>query len=201
MTLPRGYDYDGDGAEETVSTEVWGCLSVLDTRMQRKAGGSLPRGKGLLLDYWGRPTADRVRLAVCTENGLGRLDLRTLKYDWLHAIAPISDCVLCDVDGDGEAEVVLGKADGYLLVYSAAGDLSHSLLVGAAVRGVAVVALADGGRAIVAALPGRIVAYSATLDRPQVVAVGEFGRLEAADEPGLLLAVGVDASLSAFRLP
>lgn len=200
MTLSHGFDYDNDGAEEIISTEVWGCLSVLDTQMRRKAGGSLPRGKGVLLEYWGAPAPGQARVAVCTENGLGRLDPATLKYEWLHALTPINDCVLGDVNADGVAEAVLGKADGYLLVYDAAGELARSLLVGEAVRAVAVVSGSAGPR-VVAALPGRLVAYSPALEEPQVVAVGEYARLEAADEPGVLLAAGADATLTAFHLP
>lgn len=200
MTLSRGSDYDGDGAEEIISTEVWGCLSVLDTQMRRKASGSLPRGKGVLLDYWGNPALGQIRVVVCTENGLGCLNPKTLEYDWLHALTPIHDCVLGDVDGDGVMEAVLGKADGYLLIYNAAGELARSLLVGEAVRAVAVVGGSAGPR-VVAALPGRLMAYSPALAQPQVVGVGEYVRLEAADEPGVLLAAGADATLTAFRLP
>lgn len=200
MTLPRGFDYDKDGAEEIISTEVWGCLSVLDTQMRRKSGGSLPRGKGVRLEYWGVPAPGQTRVAVCTENGLGRLDPATLKYDWLHALTPINDCVLGDVDADGVAEAVLGKADGYLLVFNAAGELLHSLLVGESVRAVTV-ANGSAGPRVVAALPGRLVTYSPALEAPQVLAVGEYVRLEAADDPGVVWAAGADATLTALRLP
>lgn len=204
MTLARGFDYDGDGVEETVSTEVWGCLSVLDANMKRKNGTYVPRGKGLLLDYYLPPTrgaADRpayAKIVHCTEAGVGLLDLPTLKYDWRHDITPVTDCVLADANADGKPEIVLAKEDGYILVYDGAGTLLHSRLVGEPVRAVAVVQGAQGP-VIAAALPGRIALYSGDLTNERELAGGEYRLLEPGDEAGMLLAAGEGAVLTAVK--
>ncbi|MFC1716792.1 hypothetical protein ACFL6S_24200 [Candidatus Poribacteria bacterium] len=116
MTLPRGFDYDDDGKEDIVSTEVWGALSVLDTDMRRRAGTRSPRGKGVMLEYWKPPTREEAKAIVCSENGFGLLDLKKLNFDWIHNVKPINNCVVADIDGDGRQEIILAKQDGYLLI-------------------------------------------------------------------------------------
>ena len=87
------------------------------------------------------------------------------KYDWFKPTQPLNDCLVGDLDGDGQQEIMLAKADGYILVYDEAGALVHTELVGEAIRALALVALPGGGRALAAALPGRIVAYSPDFSR------------------------------------
>jgi hypothetical protein len=196
MTLPRGFDYDGDGKQDIVSTEVWGVASVLDTDMRRRGGFNLPAGKGILLQYFEPPTPESARAVVCSENGVGLADLKTLKYQWLHGANPITDCVVADVDADGTLDIVVAKQDGYVLVYGEGGELKQSRLVGEPVRAVAV--LPGSGR-IVAALPGRLVLLGAE-EGVQVVAPGEYTKLIVAQQAGLLIAVGQSAGLDAFGL-
>jgi len=198
MTLPRSFDYNGDGKQEVVSTEVWGTLSVLSADMVRSAGGRLPRGTGLLLDYWQPPTAERAKALVCTDNGVGLLNLKTLAYDWLKSVNPISDCLAADVNGDGKQEVVLAKEDGYLLVYSETGELLRSELIGEPVRAVAAVKTSEGKAALVAALPGRLVRFDPGSGKQSVIAVGEYTKLAAAEGGSVLLAVGARATIEAF---
>ena len=200
MTLPRGFDYDGDGKQDIVSTEVWGCLSVLDTDMRRRAGARLPRGKGIMLQYWQPPTAEQARAVVCTENGVGLLDLKTLKYDWLRNIKPISDCLIADLNGDGTQEVILAKQDGYILVYDDSGDMTHSELVGEPISAIAAVPMPHGKCVLAGALPGRIVRFDLATGRHAIVAVGGCSRLASAGSEGVLLAFGDGATIEAFDL-
>ncbi|MBU0606800.1 MAG: PQQ-like beta-propeller repeat protein [Armatimonadetes bacterium] len=197
MTLRRGFDFDGDGGEETISTEVWGVLSVLDTNLKRKAGAGLSRGKGLLLDYYLPPTPEQVKVVVGTETGVGMLDAKTLQYDWRQVISPINACVLGDLDGDGKPEIVVAKEDGYLLVVDGAGNVRQSRLVGEPVRDVAVVRGA-GGPMVAAALPGRIVGLKPDLTGEAVLAAGDYTKLAAGEAPGVLLATGQGATISAL---
>jgi len=126
MTLSRGFDYNDDGKEDIVSTEVWGALSVLDADMRRRAGARSPRGRGVMLEYWNPPTQEEAKAIVCSESGIGLLDLKEINFDWLLNVKPINDCVIADIDGDGSQEVVLAKQDGYVLVYSETGELINS---------------------------------------------------------------------------
>ncbi|MEI6501302.1 MAG: PQQ-binding-like beta-propeller repeat protein, partial [Armatimonadota bacterium] len=197
MTLPHGFDFDGDGTQETISTEVWGVLSVLDANLKRKAGAGSPRGKGLLLDYYQPPTPRQARVVVCTETGVGVLDGRTLKYDWLQAVGPLNACALGDLNGDGKPEIVLAKEDGYLLVYDGAGALLQSRLMGEPARSVAIVPGAQGP-VIVAAMPGRVLALKPDLTGDAVLASGEYTRLIAAETPGIVLAAGKCATIRAL---
>jgi len=196
MTLPRGFDYDGDGLEDIVSTEVWGCLSVLDATMCRRAGGSLPRGRGILLDYLRPPTDTEAKAAVCTETGCGVLDLKTLKYDWLRGVAPIRDCARADLDGDGRMELALAKEDGYVLVFNEAGELRHSAFVGEPVRAIAPL---PGGK-LALALPGRIVRYDAATGAQEPLATGDYRRLALCEGKPVLLAFAPGARVDAYRV-
>lgn len=207
MTLSRGRDLDGDGREETISTEVWGCLSVLDTDLRCKAGGRLPRGRGVLLDYWPQSGSGREpqggpgrqpRVTVCTETGVGLLNPKTLQYEWLHPAQPINDCVVADLDGDGAQEVVVAKADGYLLVYDEAGKLKQSVLVGQGIRSLAAVTTPGGKTRLVAALPGRLVTFAPGLSDPATLAFGEYERLQAGRQPGRVLACKEGAVVEAI---
>lgn len=200
MTLPEGFDYDGDGVEETVSTEVWGCLSVLDAKCQRRTTIGMPRGEGLLLDYWQPPTAKHARIIVATETGVGLVDLKTLKFDWRLNLTPLSACAVGDLNADGQPEIVLAKGDGYLLLLDGTGQVLKTVLVGETVRAVALVTLPDGQRRIVAALPGRLVAYPPDLGTPALVATGEFTHLAALSAPGQMVAAREGGALEAFRL-
>jgi len=200
MTLSRGFDYDDDGKEDLVSTEVWGCLSVLDADLRRRAGGSLPRGRGILLEYWQPPTPQQARALVCTENGVGLLNLKTLQYEWLHAITPINDGGVADLDGDGRPEVVLAKEDGYLLVYDETGRLRRRVWVGEPVRAVAVVPRPGRPPLVAAALPGRIVGFGPSWAEPTVLAVGDYGKLAPSGQAGVLFAFGERAWLEALEL-
>ena len=112
MTLSRGFDYDDDGKEDIVSTEVWGALSVLDADMRRRAGARVPRGRGVLLRYWKPPTREEAKAIICSENGVGLFDLKKLDFDWVHNVKPINGCVIADIDGDGRQEIILAKQDG-----------------------------------------------------------------------------------------
>lgn len=196
MTLP--YGFEDDGKEQTVSTEVWGTLSVLDAGHGKRASVRCPLGKGVLLDYWS--PSSTTHAIVCTENGLGRIDLKQLKWDWLSQVRPINDCVVTDLQADGKREVLLAKHDGYLLVYDDAGALTHSVLLGTPVRAVAAVPLNAGGHTVVAALPGRLLDLGKDLTGRDVVAVGEYHRLAAPGRPGVLLAFGNGAVIDAFTL-
>lgn len=201
MTLSRGFDYDDDGKEGLVSTEVWGCLSVLDAGLRRRAGSSLPRGKGLRLEYWQPPTAQQARALICTENGVGLFDLKKLQYEWLHPVAPLSDCAVADLNGDGRPEVLLARPDGYLLVYDGSGQPQRQVWVGELVRAVAAVPRADGSILLAAALPGRLVGFDPALPQPSLLAVGEYSKLAPSGQPGVLLAFGQQAWIEAYALP
>lgn len=198
MTLSRGFDYNGDGKEDIVSTEVWGCLSVLDADLRRRDGAWLPRGRGVRLDYWKPPTPEEAKAILCTENGVGLFDLKKLAWDWLRSIQPMNDCEMADLDGDGHQEVIVAKQDGYLLVYDEAGNLRQSVLMGEPVRAVAAVPVAGGTPRVVAALPQRLVRFAADLTNPTIVAPGEYRWLAAPGQEGLLWAFGDGAVIDAF---
>ncbi|MFC1713203.1 hypothetical protein ACFL6S_06030 [Candidatus Poribacteria bacterium] len=200
MTLSRGFDYNDDGKEDIVSTEVWGALSVLDADMRRRAGTRCPRGKGVIFEYWKPPTQEEAKAIVCSENGVGLLDLKKLDFDWMHNVKPINDCVVADIDGDGRQEVILAKQDGYLLIYSEAGKLIKSVLMGEQVRAVAIVSSDDGRQVVVAALPGRLVRLNPNLTEWATIAEGEYRRLAVLDEDNLLLAFRDGAVIDALRL-
>lgn len=200
MTLSRGFDYDGDGKEDLISTEVWGCLSVLDADLRRRAGGSLPRGRGISLEYWQPPTPQQARALICTENGVGLLDLKRLQYEWLHAVTPINDCKVADLDGDGRLEALLGKQDGYLLVYDESGRLRRRVWVGEPVRAVAAVPRPGRLPLVVAALPGRLVGFDPSWTRPALLAVGEYCRLAPSGRAGVFFAFGQPARIEALEL-
>ena len=194
-------DYDGDGKEDIVSTEVWGCLSVLDADLRRRAGARLPRGRGVLLEYWDVPKPGEVKALVCTENGLGLLDLTTLEYAWQHRISPINDCIIGDVDGDGGQELALAKHDGYVLVYNGSGELVRRLFVGEAVRALALVKDTDGVPVLALAVPGRILAIRHKHDARSVLAHGDFTLLRSANNGHTLLAFGQGAAVEAYSVP
>jgi len=200
MTLSRGFDYNDDGKEDIVSTEVWGALSVLDADMQRRAGTRFPRGRGVMLEYWNPPTRDEAKAIICSENGIGLIHLKKLNFDWLLDVKPINDCVIADINGDGSQEIVLAKQDGYVLVYSEKGKLIKSALVGEHVRAVAAMSSDDGRKTVVAALPGRLARFSPDLTEWVTIAVGEYHRLATLDRDNLLLAFGDGAVIDAFRL-
>ena len=200
MTLSRGFDYNDDGKEDIVSTEVWGALSVLDADMRRRAGTRCPRGKGVMLEYWKPPTRAEAKAIVCSENGVGLLDLKKLDFDWTHNVKPINDCLVADIDGDGRQEVILAKQDGYLLIYSEAGKLIRSVLMGEQVRSVAIVSSDDHKQVVVAALPGRLVRLNPGLTEWATIAGGEYRRLAVPDDDNLLLAFRNGAAIDAFRL-
>ncbi len=200
MTLSRGFDYNDDGKEDIVSTEVWGALSVLDTDMRRRAGTRSPRGKGVMLEYWKPPTRAEAKAIVCSENGVGLLDLKKLDFDWVHNVKPINNCVVADIDGDGRQEVILAKQDGYLLIYNEAGKLIRSVLMGEQVRAVAIVSWDNGRQAIVAALPGRLARLNPDLTEWTTISEGEYQRLAVPDRDGLFLAFGDGAIIDALRL-
>lgn len=200
MTLSRGFDYNDDGKEEIVSTEVWGTLSVLDTDMQRSAGARFPSGKGVMLEYWKPPTREEAKAIVCSENGVGLLDLKKLKFDWMQNVKPINDCMVADIDGDGSQEVILAKQDGYLLIYDDAGKLVKSVLIGEQVRSIGAVSSGDGRQIVVAALPKRLVRFSPDLAEWVTIAPGEYQRLAVTGRDSLLLAFGDEAVIDALRL-
>jgi hypothetical protein len=147
-----------------------------------------------------RTPEEAAQAIVCTENGVGLLDLKTLAYAWLHAVSPINDCLVADLDSDGRPEVILAKQDGYLLVYDEAGQLVRRELVGEPVRAVAAVRRPDGQVLLAAALPGRIVGFDPTFARSSVLAVGEYTRLALASQEGVLLAFGEQARIDAFEV-
>ncbi len=201
MTLSHGFDFDGDGKQEIVSTEVWGVLSVLDADMKRRGGDYVPRGKGMLLDYYEPPTADQARAVLCTETGVGLFDLKATRFAWRHDVNPISGCVLADLDGDGKREIVLGKEDGFVLVYDAAGALKRAELVGEPVRAIAVVRTKAGRPIVAAALAGRVVGHDFVSGAKMVLAAGEYSRLLASERAGILLAAGQGAVVDALQAP
>jgi hypothetical protein len=128
------------------------------------------------------------------------LDLKKLNFDWLLNVKPINDCVIADIDGDGRQEVILAKQDGYVLIYSETGKLIESVLVGEQVRAIAAISSDDGGKTIVAALPGRLVRFSPDLTEWATIAAAEYHRLAVLDRDDLLLAFGDGAIIDAFRL-
>lgn len=200
LTAHRGADGDGDGIEEIASAEVWGTLSVLGADRRLRATTRCPRGRGVALEYLEPPSTDRARLLVCTENGLGVLNLRTLKFDWQRDLTPIDDLAIGDLDGDGSPEIVLAKHDGWMLVLGADGEVRRSVLLGEPVRAVVVVPTANGP-AVVAALPDRVVRLADDGDEAAVLATGECLHLLPAGTPGEVLAVGGDGRVGRLRVP
>jgi hypothetical protein len=200
MTLSRGFDYNDDGKEEIVSTEVWGTLSVLNTDMRRSAGARFPSSKGVMLEYWKPPTSEEAKAIVCSENGVGLLDLKKLKFDWMQNVKPINDCMIADIDGNGSQEVILAKQDGYLLIYDEAGKLIESVLIGEQVRSIAAVPSGGGRQIVVAALPKRLVRFSPDMADWSTIAQGEYQRLAVTGRGSLLLAFGDEAAIDALRL-
>ncbi|MBI2298142.1 MAG: PQQ-binding-like beta-propeller repeat protein, partial [Armatimonadetes bacterium] len=198
MTLSRGIDADGDGVEELVSSEVWGSFSALDGRLALKKGIRLPAGKGVALTYWGEPKAGAAKVLVCTESGVGRLDLGTLAYDWLHGLSPIDDVALGDFDGGGELQAAVAKHDGWVLVYDGRGELRRKVLVGEPVRALAAVPGA-GGATLAAALPGRLVRLRG--EAVATLAAGEYDRLLAAGPAGEVLALGPGGVVQKLAIP
>jgi len=167
--------------------------------MRRTGGARLPRGKGILLEYFGPPATGSARAVVCSANGVGLLDLGTLDYKWQHGVKPIADCVLGDVNNDGRPEVVLAKEDGYLLVYDEEGVLSHRELLGEPARAATVVRLWDGAPAVAVALPDRIALW-----RPgwttRTIATGSFSRLACLGDGQRLVGFGQGGIIEAWDL-
>jgi hypothetical protein len=201
MTLARGYDADGDGVEETVSTEVWGCLSVLDANQRLRHSDRLPPGRGVLLDYWEPPTPAQAKVLVGSETGLGLFDLKRLKYDWQHRLQLISDAVIRrDPTGQERPVVVVAKEDGWLLVYDEAGRVTRQLLLGEGLRAVTAVPTAAGRTLVVVALPGRLEAVDLEAGTTRVLATGDYLRLLPGDRPGVLWACGARATVEAWAV-
>lgn len=202
LTLSRGGDFNGDGLEEILSSEVWGCLSLLSADMETVTPLRLPRGRGILLETLEPPTSERAKAVICTENGAGILDLKTLKYDWLHGVQPVSDCAVGDIDGDGRPEVALAKEDGYVIVYREDGALLRSVLVG---EPVAAITLTTGrenaeGAQYILALPGRLGALDGS-GAMRDFAPGDYVDLLWEADARMLIARGRRATVDAYRLP
>ena len=201
MTLTRGVDADGDGVEEIVSTEVWGCLSVLDASMRLRHGGRLAPGRGVLLDYWEPPTPGRAKVLVCSETGLGLFDLKTLTYDWQRGVQPVSDCVIVRASAAQNRPVaVVAKEDGWLLVYDEGGKVVSQHLIGEGLRAVTAVPTADGRMVIAVALPGRIETVDLGSGTRQVLTPGDYVRLLPGARPGVLWACGTRAAVDAWEV-
>ncbi len=200
MTLSRGFDGDGDGIEEIVSTEVWGCLSVLDANQRLRHSARLPPGRGIRLDYWEPPTPERAKVLVCSESGLGLFDLKAMKYDWQHTLQPINDCALAAWPGQEHPVAVVAKEDGWLLIYDQAGKVQWQFLFGEGLRAVSIVPTAAGGGRLALALPGRIEAVEADSGARRVLAVGNYARLLPGERPGVLWACGVRATVDAWEV-
>jgi hypothetical protein len=200
MTLSRGTDTDGDGLDETISTEVWGCLSVLDAGMRLRHGGRLLPGRGVLLDYWQPPDAAQAKVLVCSEAGLGLFDLKALTYDWQQAVQPITDCAIARLAGQDGPLAFVGKEDGWLLAYDGAGQVRHKILLGETVRGVTAIPMATGSTLVAVALPGRIETVEPASGSRRVLAGGEYVRLLPGERPGVLWACGARGGVGAFAV-
>ncbi len=197
LTLRRGLDLDGSGVEALLSGEVWGTLSVLDSERKLRQVLRKPTGRGVALCTWGEPRAGDATALVCSENGVGRLDLRTMTYRWQHAIAPINGAALGDLDGSGRLSLAVAKHDGFVLVFDDAGQLQRQVLLGEPGRAVAVVP----GRqtaTVVAALPDRLVRLAG--DEAVVLVTGEYERLLTTGAPGELVAVTPSGGVVRLRL-
>ena len=118
----------------------------------------------------------------------------------MHNVKSINNCVIADIDGDGRQEVILAKQDGYLLIYSEAGKLIRSVLMGEQVRAAAIVSSDDGRQVVVSALPRRLARLNLDLTEWATIAEGEYRRLAVPDRHGLLLAFGDGAVIDALRL-
>ncbi|MCC7495440.1 MAG: hypothetical protein IT204_24030 [Fimbriimonadaceae bacterium] len=133
-TLAQGLDGTADGVEETLSAGIWGGLSLLDGRLQRRAVLGVPGGRTVLLEAWREPQP----AAICvTDGGVAAVDLRRSEVTWRYLSGPVTSAAAADLDGDGQREVVLGQEDGFLVVLAADGSVRAQRWLGQPVQAVA----------------------------------------------------------------
>jgi len=201
MLLPRGVDLNGDGVQDQLLYNVWQSGTVVDGASRKAtAYRSLPGGDGLYLGPMpGDP--DPHRVLVAAENGVGLMDAATGQYVWRRDVAPLTGCVVGRFPAVAEGLlVVVTKRDGFVLVFSADGELLRKTPTDDLLMSAAVVPGADGGDILVAASEGRVIAFDADLRTYGEVAPVSASRLMPTGDPGTFMALGTRGSVEAFRL-
>ena len=193
LTMRRGVDVDGDGVEETLTAGIWGGAGFYSGTRKRTGGVRISRGRGLLLERWPSPEA-QPQAVCCTEDGVTLIDLAAKTVEWSRPLRPLNDATI--VTGNGAAQLVVAKCDGYLMLLDGAGDILASRWIGEPVR--AVTSTPSG--TVVAALSARLTVYGPALKTERTLATGAYEAL-AVIPGGPLVALRAGGLVDAWPVP
>jgi len=201
MMLPDGLDLNDDGIEDQLLYNVWQSLSVIDGAQRKTVDYRVaPGGEGLLFRWWRKDSAEPLAL-IAAENGVGLMNAKTGEFRWRRNISPLSGAATGDFSGEFGPVAVVAKRDGFLLVFSEAGEIVRRTRVEEMLDCAAAVRTADGTLRLVAATDSRIILFDADLGNPVEVAPGTATKLVALTEAGTFAALRPSGTVDVFRLP